>query len=281
MPRRDPSHTGTFRRPSTSGGPSPTRIGGRRGAVGAEGSRERPVKARLVARAPASKVTELNLVGTFEDAANWKDDQEILEATKRDAFFPRTKELLLFARSFRKSKRIVVTLVEDFAGLLCAIFYHRPRRINVFTHGTSLKGQVVKGNVYFATGDYVDIDGVAADATLRASHFRCGGKGTTYRRQDVDVSTIRTALPKNAELIIYGCHSGSSKAQLRRIANLLSISVRGFKNSIRYYPVAQQRGGKYVIKDWQYSAGSGPKVSNYHELQPDVVVAPKPTKVRR
>lgn len=217
---------------------------------------------------------ELNLVGVFQQGP-WRTDAAILAEinTRRDNWFPGTKELTQFARS-GGSRGIVVREVADINAVFCAILRFKPRRVNIFTHGLALRGSVVKGDVIYSSASGTDLGDPQDIEDAKIADFACSGKPKT-------VADVRDALPKNAEMIIYGCDSGADLKSLRRIAGLLGIPVRGFSKDVRYHPVPGTRRGVQIIQSWKYSTGSSPQVSDYHNLAPDVSASPSISWQRR
>ena len=207
---------------------------------------------------------ELNVYGEYTPGP-WKTTREILDAihANRDEWFPGKAEL----REFAASGAGVVEGAVNVWNLLCSIVRHKPSRVNVFTHATAgyigLSGRVVKGNVYFASGAAAELS-----PDLMAEASEQGFSFSDAKTKNATMRDVRAALG-NASLVIYACHSGLERDYLQRIAKLLKIRVGGFAEEIRYHPTPVAGSIR-----WQYSIGGGPKVKDFHDLDPIVFVAP-------
>jgi hypothetical protein len=212
--------------------------------------------------APAA--IELNIFGDFAKGP-WNSDAEVLAAiySKRDEWFPGKQELFEFA----KSGAGTVMGAANVWNVLTAIAQHRPSRVNIFTHATegyiALSGRVVKGGVYFNKQEATELNGELISKAEQDHTTFWVGKSKSFTMKEV-----RAALPKNAEIVIYACHSGLDKSYLRQLSKVFGAKVKGFSKSIRYYPVVSS-DGKRIIR-WQYSHGDSLKVSDFHQLQPDI-----------
>jgi hypothetical protein len=209
---------------------------------------------------------ELNIYGNFAPGP-WKTDAAILAAINsgKDDWFPSKVELKRFANSGRG----VVEGADNVWNMLCSIVRHKPTRVNVCTHGTDgyigFVGQVVKGNVIFDARK--EENSLNPDIIEEAE--KEGFKFSDHKTKNATMKDVRGALGKNAEMVLYACHSGLEQDYLKQIANLLRIKVWGFKSEILYHPVPTK--DLKTIKTWQYSAGPTEKVTDFHKLQPDVV----------
>jgi hypothetical protein len=213
--------------------------------------------------APAA--IELNIFGDFAKGP-WNSDAEVLAAiySKRDEWFPGKQELYEFA----KSGKGTVVGAANVWNVLVAIVQNRPSRVNIFTHATDgyigLSGTVVRGNVHFNRQAETALNGdLINDAEQDHYTFRVG------ESKRFTMKEVREALPEGAEIVIYACHSGTDKSYLRQLSKVFGAKVKGFSKEIRYYPVVSQ-DGKRILR-WQYSHGdSQNKVSDFHQLQPDI-----------
>jgi hypothetical protein len=212
---------------------------------------------------------ELNLWADFKPGP-WNTPQEIVAEinTGKDNWFPGKDELLEFAKS-GKRKNAAVVGVRNMWNVLGAIGRIGPKRINLFTHARSgyiaFSGEVLKGDVSFNT-DEKDTD-FSSQSIERA-------KMATFQEHDkakrMTIVDVRRALPRGAKMVIYACHAGLDTDYLKKIAKLLRIRVESFSKEIRYHPV-RIVGGRII---WQYSAGAGKKVYDFHNLKPDKSVPP-------
>ena len=208
--------------------------------------------------------SELNIVGSFPLRGNpWKNPAEILADMRLDRWFPADSELSLFAESKRPKKNSKILELADVYAFLNALYSYPAKRVNLFTHGTSLSGHVVKGNVFFTTGKQYHLLGTWYYEAMN-SGFRFIGKKQWRTLQD-----LHKNMRSGTKLIIYGCNSGSKRDDLKRLSKLLGIIVQGFSKSILYHPIMSKNGQKII--DWRYSHGkNGKKVDDYHKLTPDI-----------
>jgi hypothetical protein len=208
---------------------------------------------------------QLNIYGEFAPGP-WKSPAEIIAAINsgKDEWFPGKVEL----RQFAASGAGLVEGAVNVWNVLCSIARHKPTRINVFTHATAgyigLSGRVVKGDVIFNAGEATAL---TPDIIERAEEEKFTFSDS--RTKNITINSVHAALGKNAEMVVYACHSGLDQAYLKRIASLLRIKVSGFKTEIHYYP---EWAGKTLT--WQYSAGTSRKVRDFHGLVPDVFATP-------
>lgn len=208
--------------------------------------------------------SELNIVGSFPlEGKPWNSDTEILADMKLDRWFPADKELGIFANSKRPKKNSRFLKIADAYAFMKALYSYPAKRINLFTHGTSLSGKVIKGNVRFNPGKQFDLLGTwYYEATNPGFIFQAKKSWRTLH-------DLRKIMPRGAILVIYGCKSGSQRGDLKRLSKLLGVAVEGFSHSILYHPVISTKTQK--IKDWRYSHGkNGKKVDDYHDLTPDI-----------
>jgi hypothetical protein len=219
-------------------------------------------------RKPAKKTKkDLNIFGDYKPGPYTKD-ADILAAVKagKDDWFPSSIEL----RKFAASGRGVVEGAVNVWNVLCLIYRHKPDRVNLFVHGNEgyigLSGEVTRGNVDFSP----DPDAQFSAETIQKAEEE-GWSFSDKKSKGVTMEMVHAALPKGAEIVIYSCHSGTSKEELKRLARLLKVKVSGFTEEIRYYPISVD--GKTIVS-WEYSAGKGTRVKDFHELQPDVSVPP-------
>jgi hypothetical protein len=216
---------------------------------------------RVASRTKTKIYDELNIVGSFPFKGDrWKNDAEIRAALLRDNWFPADQELGLFANSKRPKKNTELKKTPDAYSFLNALFSFPAKRVNLFIHGTSLSGDVKKGNVIFKPGEEYDLLGEWLDKA-KEPEFRFEGNKKLRTIRD-----LQKTMPSGAKLIVYGCNSGSEIGFLNQLANLLKIKVQGFSQSIRYYPVPKD-GQK--ITSWTYSHGASKPVDDYHKLTPD------------
>lgn len=223
------------------------------------------LRARHALRRARTRIySELNIVGSFPLKGNpWKSHAEILADMRLDRWFPTDGELSLFADSKRPKNKSKILKLTDVYAFLNALYSYPAKRVNLFTHGTSLSGHVVKGNVFFTTGKQYHLLGTWYYEATNPG-FRFIGKKHWRKIQD-----LHKIMPSGAKLIIYGCKSGSKRDDLKRLSKLLGIVVQGFSKSIIYHPV-MSRDGKKII-DWRYSHGkNGKKVDDYHKINPDI-----------
>ena len=225
---------------------------------------------RRTRRSRTASNRELNLWADFKPGP-WKTPQEIIAEinTGKDNWFPGKDELLEFAKS-GKRKNAVVEGVYDIWNVLGKIRRIRPKRINIFTHAVSgyisFSGEVVKGNVTFNTHKKdTDFSSQSIDRAKMAIF-----KEHDKAKKRMTIDDVRAALPRGAKMVIYACHAGLDTDYLKKIAKLLRITVESFSKEIRYHPV-RIVGGRII---WQYSAGAGKKVFDFHDLQPDRSVSP-------
>jgi hypothetical protein len=217
-------------------------------------------------RARTRFYSELNIVGSFHLKGNpWKSDAEILADMRLDKWFPAHSELTQFAENKRPNKNSKILMVPNAYAFLNALYSYPSKRVNLFTHGTSLSGDVVKGNVIFKAGKQYDLLGTwYFEATKAGFRFE-------VKKQWRTLQELYKIMPSGAKLIIYGCKSGSRRDDLKRLSRLLGIVVQGFSKSMIYHPVKSKDGQKII--DWIYSHGkSGKKVNDYHKLTPDITV---------
>lgn len=162
--------------------------------------------------APPAAGGELNIYGSFKEGP-WKTNAEVLAAIRSmtDEWFPGSAEL----REFAKSGKGTVEGVVNVWNVLCSIARNRPNRVNIFTHATSgyigLSGKVVKGNVYFSA---------KADAELNDEIINSAEEDdftfSDSKSKNVTMKQVRAALRKDAEIVIYACHSGLDKTYLQK-----------------------------------------------------------------
>jgi len=205
-----------------------------------------------------SRQTELNVYASFKSGP-WKSDAEILAAinSNKDEWFPGQDELFAVA----KGGKGIPEGVENVWNLLCAIARHRPTRLNIFTHAVSgyigLSGRVIKGNVVFDTAPATEVnDEIISNADAEGFTF------SDAKSKNITFKQVRDALGKHAVIVIYACHAGLDLNYLKQIARALDVTVKGFRDEIRYYPIAV--GGK--ITGWKVSVGRSAPVSDFHDL---------------
>jgi hypothetical protein len=204
---------------------------------------------------------ELNVFGDFAPGP-WKTNAEVLAAinSNRDDWFPSKVEL----RQMAASGPGLVEGAVNVWNLLCSIVRHKPNRVNIFTHATeALSGRVVKGNVLFALNPDTELSPeTISNADAEGFAF------SDSKTKNATMRDVRTALPRNAQFIVYACHSGLEQTYLKRLAGLLRVSVGGFEDEIRYYP-EPSADRKSIC--WLYSQGAGKKVKDFHGLSPTFV----------
>jgi len=214
---------------------------------------------------------ELNIFGDFTEGP-WKTDAEILKASKIPyEWSPGKDELRHFAAS---GGRGFVEGAANVWNVLCSIVRHKPRRVNIFTHGADdgyigLKGWVVKGNVTFDTRkeEYALTPELISEAEEEGFSF------SDLKTKNATVNNVRDALGEHAEMVLYACHSGSDQDYLNQIARLLRIKVWGFSKEILYRPLPSRDGLKIV--GWRYKVdGDSEEVAHFYKLQPDIVGRP-------
>jgi hypothetical protein len=221
---------------------------------------------RVRQKARARVYSELNIVGSFPlEGKPWKSTAEILADMKLDRWFPADKELGIFANSKRPKKNSRFLKVGDAYAFMKAIYSFPAKRINLFTHGTTLSGKVIKGDVLFNPGKQFDL--------LGTWYYEATNPGFIFQAKKSwhTIKELRKVMPRGAILIIYGCKSGFQRGDLKRLSSLLGIVVEGFSHSILYHPVMSANRKKII--DWRYSHGkNGKKVDDYHnhELTPDI-----------
>lgn len=206
---------------------------------------------------------EVNIVGSYPlKGKPWKNDTEILADMPLDNWFPADNELSIFANSKIPKKNSVFMKAPDVWSFLNVLYSYPAKRYNLFTHGTALSGNVIKGDVLFTPGKQYDLLGTWYYTAINPGFLFLG------RGEDRTITDLHNIMPHGAQLIIYGCKSGSSVSDLKRLAKLLGIFVKGFSQSILYHPVLS-RDGKRIV-GWKYSHGkTGKIVDDYHALTPD------------
>jgi hypothetical protein len=207
---------------------------------------------------------ELNVYGDYAPGP-WKTNAKILAAinSNRDEWFPGREEL----RQFAASGSGLVEGAVNVWNLFCSIVRHKPNRVNIFTHGDSgyigLSGTVVKGNVYFARSPDTQL---SPETILAATEP--GFSFSDQKTKNATMNDVRKALGKEAELIVYACHSGLDSRYLQSIARLLNVRAAGFEEEIHYHP---DPSPDLKSIRWQYSVGDGAKVRDFHGLKPTYV----------
>jgi hypothetical protein len=230
---------------------------------------------------------ELNIVGDFKyEKGLYTKDADILGDVltndkdgkpKTDVWFPSTQEMMTFAASGRGA----VEGAHDVSGVLCLIYRHKPNRVNLFVHAgpfgfIGINGTVVRGNVKFDDAkkkspkdlDQVDFAGPTEFSAESIAEYQ---SFSDSKSKGVTMAMVQGALPKDAKIVIYACHSGSEREKLKKLAGLFKVPVYGFTQDIRYWPISQD--GKSIYR-WEYSVGGGPRVKDFHCLVPDVVETP-------
>ncbi len=219
---------------------------------------------RRLRRGRVRILNETNIVGSFPLKGNpWKNDTQKLADMPLDNWFPADREIAIFANQKIPKRNSKFLKTPDVYAFLNALYSNPAKRFNLFTHGTVLSGEVVKGNVIFSSGEKYDLLGAwYYKATSPGFSFQGKGKWRT-------VQDLHKALPPSAKLIIYGCKSGSNKNDLKRLSKLLGVTVLGFSKSILYRPITS-RDGKRIV-NWKFSHGkTGKEVDDYHKLNPDM-----------
>lgn len=220
--------------PSGGGGPGRFKVARAPGVLGrtysakVDGSREQKTH---------KAVLELNIVGEW----NFQSSEEKKQARDTDRLGPDTDDLVSVIRNAGGKSPIIIP-VSSVWGLLHGIVQNGQKgtikRVNVFTHGSrtevsfkgtlrlpSLEGLLVE--VQF-TDKSEDRLGMEALDRLDGSLFPIN------REHSHTLKDIRECFGKNAEIVLYSCHSGVDQELVQRIANTLQVVVVGFSEKIAY-----------------------------------------------
>jgi len=198
----------------------------------------------------------LNFVGVFT-GRTWTDEEikTAVEAGKDD-WFPGSHELRRFAETGPGNIQFVSTIDE----FVSKVIKFRPRRINLFTHA-------VPGTIM--------LTGRIAPGEVSSSGLEMGDLDPKVLKELGEIEEVRKSFQPGAELVIYACHSGSNEKVLKSLAEVLGVTVRGFSQDVRYWPVygrAFDRVKRFTT--WEYSVGDARKVSDFRNLLPDVTATP-------
>jgi hypothetical protein len=205
----------------------------------ADNSPRPAAKPQKVAKA---KTIVLNLIGKFENP--WKnnptEEAKLIEAYK---WSPATDSWeAVFGAS-------TTTTIDSLSRFLGAIKQQQPQtieRINLFSHGNP-------GLIAFAGR----IDAKTADVTLfteKALDLRIAdtdpipiGGGQEQNTMGIEARNLQDRFTKDAQIILYLCHSGTDPELLQAIADAFHVVVRGFSQQV------------WVCPDWDKLPGP-PKI---------------------
>jgi hypothetical protein len=226
---------------------------------------------------PAHQPTELNIYGKFAPGP-YKTDAQILAAVRPlivDKWFPSSNELYRFASSGPG----IVEGAVNLWNFLSLIYRYKPKRINIFTHGSdngriALSGRIVDGNVWFGKviGDKL-VDSLEIWLSGGSLQEAENAVFSDDKIKNITLPMVHDALPKEAHLYIYACHSGVDALELLEIEKRLKTKVHGFTNSILFRPIPSQDGKKIV--DWKYSSDKAKTWhGDFHGLIPDLPRSP-------
>ena len=251
--------------------------------------------------AHAPKTREMTVYGSFPSYWAGQSDARILKTlnrdqdplgTRREEWNPGTKELLEFAKKGAAHGDIILS--TDFYTLLYRLGIQPPKsitRLNVITHANdgwvSFSGNVLR--------DGVDLDGIPTNAVTGQPEVRKFDDKFMESAEDpsqvfkpgnmsveegyakgVSIDNVRAAFSDDAKVVIYACHAGLDKGYLQSIAHLFGVPVQGFSEMIAYTPIPNSTRKRIVGMTYEIK-GSNRPTQNFHQLIPDVEVAPQAT----
>jgi hypothetical protein len=206
---------------------------------------------------------ELNVYGTFAPGPWGNGVADILKAVQRREWEPGTEDLRIFASSGGGAAR--VEGVVNCNNLLCALYRHKPNRLNIFTHANDkylyLCGWAVPGDVKFDT---------SKEANCIDSQFLVNAEDNNMvfsdkYSQGVTMKDVRDALPKPFEIGVFACHTALNYDLLRGVANFFNCHVKAFRGEIRYYLSGVT--GKPNVLLRKYGIEDSTPVDSYRDLE--------------
>ena len=219
----------------------------------------------LDSSAPAKNVVtrELNLVGDFRWSPSLTDD-ELLAELAGNRWSPATDD-------FGAVSGGTFSVTPTFGHMLGAIAIQPEgsiSRINLFTHankdligfgGEIKKMTVTRADVMINTngpGDSL----TAMDPTSMTNLNQPGvffeiGSGAS--RKQVTVEDIRRRFAKDAQIVLYACHSGQLSSFIKTVAKFFNVKVVGFKVDIGYFPPVQDVPHKFKRAGMKVGLGFG------------------------
>jgi len=224
-------------------------------------TKKMPAKKRTVPKQPA----ELNQYASYTPGPWGTSDSKVLEAIANREWSASTKEFMEMAKNGTGK----VEGVANLWNMLCAIVRNHATRVNVFTHANqkwiALSGTVIPGNVDFPTKSheaYLDTINLTNASQPEFTFSDKHSKNITFEQ-------VRHTLGDHGLLVLYACHTAVDPLFLKEIAVALHVTVKGFKEEIRHYPVVKH--GK--ITGWKLSVGKTEPVSDFHDLDQYAVTA--------
>jgi hypothetical protein len=220
----------------------------------------------------AAATTELNLVGDFK----WdppQTDAQLLAELAGNRWSPATAD-------FEAVPGGTPVVTPTFGHMLGAIVTQAKgsiARINLFTHGDKtvigFGGEIkpmtvtradVMINVNSSGNDLIAMEPTGmANLSQPGVTFTLGSKTLT-------VQDIRDRFAKDAQIVLYACHSAQTASFLKSIATFFGVKVVGFKVEIGYYPPVQDVPSKFKRQGMKVGLGfGGSPVTDWRALTGD------------